>query len=321
MEYEKLISNAFSYARHSKATLALTGFFVGTAAVVLILAALLLAGSGLSSNPSSWSRSLLALGPMLLIFIVGVLVLAFGGLALMGTIIRNSTRNERLSESWRAFSPRYWTLVGVIAVTIVVSFIVSIFFTILGAISPILFLLFYTVQIAISLALGFFLTFAEYAAVLDSTGMFDSLRRSIALSKQKPVDVFLALLVCAVVAFLLLLVVVGIALVLAALVIALSYAAGAGFSAPVLVVLGIVGLVALVGVFFTQVFQFHFLAHAYLDLTRQAPVPAPQTQNRPPVHPAPKAPTPVKARILPSRPTAKPISKPAPAAGKGRLTR
>ena len=50
MEYGSAISNALSYARHSKATLAFSAFFIGVSAIALILAALLLPASGVSTN-------------------------------------------------------------------------------------------------------------------------------------------------------------------------------------------------------------------------------------------------------------------------------
>ncbi|GEM_PF-3383679 len=267
MEYGKAISDAFSYARHTKATLAFSAFFIAVSAIALVLAALLLPASGLSTNPLYWLKNPAALGPpTILVVLFAIATLAIGGLALTGTVIRNAVHAESLSESWKQFTPRLGTLLGIVAITMAVSFASSMLFETLMKMVPAAYGVFFVLSIAVSLALALFLAFAEYAAVLDGTGVYDSLRRSIDVASRKPMDVFLALLVSSVVAFILLLVIIVFLLLVAVGLLLVTRSTVQTLSVPTLLAFGIVGIVAVIGVFFTHVFQYHFMANAFVDI-------------------------------------------------------
>ena len=198
--------------------------------------------------------------------LIAIATLGIGGLALTGAVIRNAVHDESLSESWKRFSPRFATLLGIVAITMVASFTSNMLFEFLMKAAPVAYGVFFVLSIAVSLALAFFLAFAEYAAVLDGSGVQDSLRRSIQLATQKPVDVFMALTVSGVVAFIMLLALMIALLLVAAVVLVATRASVQTLSTPALIGLGVVAMVGIIGVFFTHVFQYHFMAHAYADI-------------------------------------------------------
>ncbi len=298
MEYTKAIEDALSYARHSKAVLLFTAFTLGVLVLLLALGFILLSAFGIPANPSAFIRNPAALGPLLLVALVGIAALAIGGLALTGTVIRNTMHAETLSESWTQFSPRLWTLVGVVAVTMALSLASNMLFEVLTKAVPAAALLTFILSIVVSLVLAFLLAFAEYAAVLDGSGVFESIRRSYKLALEKPVGVFLAMLVSGVMAFALIVAILIVLIVLVLIILLLTRLSLTNLNLPGLILMGVAGIGALVGVFFTHVFQYHFMAHAYADL-RPKPALLARPLEKPPARPtavAKPAPKPASTR-------------------------
>lgn len=279
MEFGKAITGAFSYARHSKAVPAFTVFFLGTIGVFLLIGWLAVLATRVSFNPTALMRNPAALAPLAIIFLAGVLALILGGIALSGTVIRNSVNNESLSQSWKAFLPRFWTLVGLTVVTLIASTGTSRFFDLLSERIAAASGLFFVLNLTVSLALALALAFAEYAAVLEGTGVVKSIRNSVKLAINKPVDVLLAILVSGLVGFLILLAVAAALLVVLAAVMLATRASIAAPSTPVLVAAGIAIIVAALGLFFSNVFQLHFMAHVFKNFKRGEKSTPPHSQN------------------------------------------
>ncbi|MBI2445211.1 hypothetical protein HYV43_02375 [Candidatus Micrarchaeota archaeon] len=267
MQYGKAIDDAFSYARHSKAALLYASFTIGVALAVLLLTVLTASASGLTANPATWLRNPPALGVVGLVLITGVVAFAVGSLAITGTIIRNAAHSESLSQSWAQFSPRLGSMVGVAVVVSGISFASSMLFQTAAESGSAFSGLVLVIYLAVSLALAFFLAFAEYAVALEGKNMGEAIRRSVDLAREKPVDVLLALVVSTVVSLALMLAVMAVLILIVALaLLALRVRLNAP-SLPALALLGIAAILAVFGVMVAQVVQLHIMANAFSALT------------------------------------------------------
>lgn len=272
MQYGKAISDAFSYARHSKAALLYAGFTLGAGLAVLALLLLTASALGLNANPLTWARQTAAVAVAVLVIMAGVIAFLIGSLAVTGTIIRNTAHAETLSQSWNAFSPRLGSMIGVALIASVISFASSFLSSTLGDSPGLLGSFVFILHLVISLALTFFLAFAEYAVALEGRSTLDAIGRSVGLAKEKPASVLLAIIVSTAVSLAIILV----ALAAVAILLALAFLALriklTTLTPPELVLLGIAAVLAFFGLAIAHVVQLHVMSAAFRDATGATPV-------------------------------------------------
>ncbi len=301
MQYGKAISDAFSYARHSKAALLYAGFTLGAVLAVLALLLLTAAAFGLNANPLTWARQTAAVAVAVLVIMAGVIAFLIGSLAVTGTIIRNTAHAETLSQSWSAFSPRLGAMIGVALIASVISFASSMLSSTLGETPGPIGSFFFILHLVISLALTFFLAFAEYAVALEGRSTLDAIGRSVGLAKEKPVSVLLALIVSTVVSIVIILVALAAVAVLLALAFVALRIKLTALTPLEIVLLGIAAVLAFFGLAIAQVVQLHVMSAAFRDATGATPVELSV--------PAPKAARKVAISSRKRAPAKKPVSK------------
>ncbi|MBI5226812.1 hypothetical protein HY994_06310 [Candidatus Micrarchaeota archaeon] len=267
MEYDKAVKNAFFYARHSKAVLAYVAFAGAVGALLLFTLAILISRFGLNASvraalykPDSLSIGFFGIIAVLAVFLLGIL-------GLNGAVIRNATQHERLSESWNRISPRLGTLVAVMLVAAAAGFSVNMVFDGLSATLPYGAGAFFALNVLFSLVLAFFFAFAQYAVVLDGKSAIQSIRHSVKLASEKPIDVLLAVIVSTVTGIIIAVATLAFVLILAITLIFLARPVLAGPLGLVALVIG--ALVFSLGLFFGEVVKLHIMAHAYLDVDKQ----------------------------------------------------
>lgn len=272
MDFDTAVSRAWTYARRGNAVAWYLGFFGAWAALALVLAFVLMARFGtrlnamsLMTNPAGWGLAVLGALTALVILLVGLL-------AINGTVIRNAANPaETMSESWKRVSPRIAALLGLLGLTTLASFTISLVFNGLAWAFPPAGLLFSGLHAVSAFALVLFIAFAEYALVLDGKSVFESLHHSFRLAREKPLDVFLAILLSAGTALLIVLCTVVLLIILAAVFVLLS-ATLRGAVMP-LAAIGMVGGVILlaIGLFFAQTVKLHLMTQSFADLKGRKP--------------------------------------------------
>ena len=259
-------------------------FFLGVLAAFGVLALLVIAlvsRAGLSGGLPFMLRSPSAIfaaigGVILFVLLLFALVLVVAGIGLWlsAGIIKNAAneyRGERssLRNCLDYAKTRFWTLVLVVILVGVLSFLVALPFSLLQRL-PLIGLLFLALGILVRLILQFGFLFAEYEVIIPSENVVDSIKKSFELFLKNPLEVLLTGIVLVVAAIVLVILSAIVPVLSVAIAVGVYMALPSSLGLVVALVLGVLAaIVFLAELAFIKVFSEGFLAAAFLDLTAQ----------------------------------------------------
>ncbi len=262
-------------------------FFLGALAAFGVLALLVFAlvsrvglSGGLPLLLRSPSAIFAAIGGVILFVLLLFalfLVIAGIGLWLSAGIIKNAAneyRGERssLRNCLDYAKTRFWTLVLVVILVGVLSFLVELPFSLLQRL-PLIGLLFLALGILVRVILQLGFLFATYEAVIPSENVVDSIKKSFELFLKNPLEVLLTGIVLVVAAIVLVILSAIVPVLLVAIAIGVYMALPSSLGFVVAIALGVIAVIVfLAELAFIKVFSEGFLAAAFLDLNAQTPV-------------------------------------------------